>query len=396
VLNVFLKSTIIKENGIYKKAIISLLLPILQPRQASTKEDLKMSELKMNKISPKVLNIARFTGIFSNRFIVTFIAMNIAYAIISNMMGFNISDLAPFLFNISCIVVTSVWSYYLLQITQPLIYRSLRKGEKNDLIRTRIIILIALFIARKGVQSQTTQVSGLFLVPLDIILFVAIVSSFVTLVVLLTRKTISNSRRQNERRTSSEAYKAHTGRTYTDRANTDPAREAGKKGEEKVTYELSHLNKSKSSVFHNITVKINGDTQQLDHIIIGENGIYNIETKTYTGSIRIDEFGNWSRDAHFDGGWKGMQNPLAQTQRHRRALVSIFGEQYPIYDIIAMGNEETVLNGVANSPIPILTLGTLQYYIEEKTKGEKIITSSERQALTQKLQDAIIENKTFE
>jgi hypothetical protein len=347
-----------------------------------------MSELKANKISPSMVKLVRFIGTFSNRFFATFAAMTLGYGIAKNYTHFKSSNFGLSAFYLSCIIVTAIWSYYIIQITPPLIYRPIRRKEKSNLIRTRITVIVLLFIFKKGVQDLFQKSDSFFYVPLDYVLSLAMLSSFITLIILLFKKPAAAGR--------GRYGKGKTYKTQANRKNTDRAKEAGKEGEEKITYELSHLNKGKSTAFHNITIEVNGDVQQLDHLIIGENGIYNIETKTYNGNIRIDEFGNWSRDALCNGKWKGMQNPLAQTQRHRRALVSLLGEQYPIYDIIAMGNEETVIEGGANSPIPILTGGTLQYYIEEKTKGEKILTVSERQALDDKVQKAIIENKAFQ
>lgn len=77
----------------------------------------------------------------------------------------------------------------------------------------------------------------------------------------------------------------------TDKQYSHPSKaeiiNAGTAGERKVSHYLSFLNPNKYKVYNNITAKANGRSQQVDHLVIGPNGIFHIETKNYSGRYML-------------------------------------------------------------------------------------------------------------
>lgn len=150
----------------------------------------------------------------------------------------------------------------------------------------------------------------------------------------------------------------------------EAARKAGQEGEKAVSYALDWLNKNKYFVFNNIDLKCNGISQQFDHLVIGINGIFNIETKAYSGKIIIDKYGNWAREK--TGKVEPLENPLFQIQRHHKTIEGIIGESHPIIDTLVLANKNVLIEGIEKSPLNIVKADTLQYFIENYKSGAEI------------------------
>ncbi len=165
-------------------------------------------------------------------------------------------------------------------------------------------------------------------------------------------------------------------------------RESGEKGEKEVAYALSWLDKDrKYIVINDITLQHEDRKQQFDHIVIGENGIFNIETKAYSGNITIDEDGNWTRENF--GRKETLENPLFQSQRHHSILNSLLIGKFPIIDVIVLTRKEFTLTGTKNSPLNVIRVDVLQHYIEnytvEKTLSKDDIKEVEKIFLNSKV-----------
>lgn len=182
-------------------------------------------------------------------------------------------------------------------------------------------------------------------------------------------------------------YNAHS-------EKNDDNKKKGEAGEKAVAYELNHLDRSKSKTMHNFTIQApNGDVVEIDHLVVSDIGIFHIETKAYEGSIQIDQYGSWIRTVN--GNTIGEESPLTQVQKHHRTLVSLLGNKYPILPIVAIGNKRTIIQGRENFPYPILTLGTIQNYIENPITQGMTLTSTDRDTIIRSIQNAVIENKQF-
>lgn len=135
-------------------------------------------------------------------------------------------------------------------------------------------------------------------------------------------------------------------------------RESGREGEETMAHELAFLPRE-YRVLHRVYLYVPGRElgQEIDHLVIGPNGIFHIETKNDLGKIVITQDGDWliKRDKKY----QGMRNPLAQIRRHHLVIKEFLEEHYPdeeipITGIVALSRPETMLEGASNSQVPVI------------------------------------------
>ena len=170
-------------------------------------------------------------------------------------------------------------------------------------------------------------------------------------------------------------------------------RETGKKGEETVSHNLDFLKLSGYKVLHNVRIPSAIQSQEIDHIVIGTNGVFHIETKNHYGSgkIIIDRDGNWIKDA--DGKMTSIENPIAQVDRHDIVLKDYLnkrfpGAEIPVHPIIVLATSNYVLEGQENSEVPVVKVDQLTTFIKKInsniTLDEKIINEINRELQRQK------------
>lgn len=138
--------------------------------------------------------------------------------------------------------------------------------------------------------------------------------------------------------------------------------QAGKKGESIVSHELDFLDKDKYIVYNDINLLSNGRTQQIDHLVIGPNGIFHIETKNWSGEINIDRLGIWSQVK--GSVYRQKENPTGQVLRHEEIIYEILDKKYSINSLIVFSNKKTRISGKHNNPIPIIKSDILLHYIK--------------------------------
>ncbi len=105
------------------------------------------------------------------------------------------------------------------------------------------------------------------------------------------------------------------------------------------------------------------ESQEFDHLVIGPQGIFNIETKNYTGKLTIDQNGNWFRLKKGEIEWTAEENPAQQLFRHHVLLQSIVGDSVPIIDVICMAHPNLMISGQGNSLIPVVKKDLLADFI---------------------------------
>ena len=174
------------------------------------------------------------------------------------------------------------------------------------------------------------------------------------------------------------------------------SRQYGEKGEEEVEYALKwlvgdyiKLEKDASGKYGTKAIVLNNkdfvdEPQEFDHIVIGPQGVFNIETKNYTGKIIIDRDGNWIREQS-DGRKVGERNPLQQSRRHEAVLRSIVGDDVPIISILAIANPKAIIQGAENSKVKLLKSDVLEEYISNY-KGAVSYTKEKIQALADEIE----------
>ena len=164
-------------------------------------------------------------------------------------------------------------------------------------------------------------------------------------------------------------------------------KESGVEGEKEVEYALKWLDNgyeiiSKTSVgkYGEQTIILQNpdfidEPQEYDHIIIGKQGVFLIETKNYAGKLIVDKNGNWIREKK-DGSQEGERNPIQQIRRHEKLIRSIIGDDINIISIICMAHPKMITEGVENCSIPIVKSDLLVEFIESY-KYDKLLSSEE-------------------
>lgn len=151
------------------------------------------------------------------------------------------------------------------------------------------------------------------------------------------------------------------------RTEREQVKKAGIAGEQDVEYALKWLPEEYYTVERNeegIVLKyadLIDEQQEIDHIVLSPKGVFLIETKNLSGSITIDAQGNWIRKKT-DGTVVGERNPIQQISRHHRLLEHILGIK-DIFDVICLANIGSIIQGSENSPVQIVKVDMLAYYI---------------------------------
>lgn len=93
---------------------------------------------------------------------------------------------------------------------------------------------------------------------------------------------------------------------------------AGFKAEQKMAHYLSRAFKDAEDilVLNGIRLQSNDDSAQIDHLVIHKYGMIIVESKSAIGTIKVNDYGEWSR-VDYD---KGMASPVEQAQRQAEFL----------------------------------------------------------------------------
>lgn len=105
-------------------------------------------------------------------------------------------------------------------------------------------------------------------------------------------------------------------------------------GEKVVAHKLSHLDKNKYKILHNVFLpSTHSGYSQIDHVIVSCFGIFCIETKAYTGIIS----GNANEKEWLQTIYQKkntIYNPLWQNYSHVKTLETMISDGYPKANII--------------------------------------------------------------
>lgn len=178
-----------------------------------------------------------------------------------------------------------------------------------------------------------------------------------------------------------DAYSARSNEKYSqDKKN-------GYRGEQKVEYAIKWLDKSYVRIERKSNDRI-GDSciyilnpdfiderQEYDHLIVSNKGLFNIETKNYSGKLIIDQYGNWIRKKNEKE--EGIKNPLQQIRQHEKVLKSFLPNECKVISIICIANDKSIIEGSENCPIPIVKSDMLVEFIENWDKTKMKMSDSE-------------------
>lgn len=127
--------------------------------------------------------------------------------------------------------------------------------------------------------------------------------------------------------------------------------EAGLRGEREVAYILRWLPPTYLSM-HNVTIPSQRfEPQQLDHVVVGPNGVFHLETKSINGVVLISPDGEWTVIKPVQNRMvkEGMDSPRVQVQRHevvlKEFLRSRFKLEIPVVSVVVMAHPSTIVEG---------------------------------------------------
>ncbi len=113
-------------------------------------------------------------------------------------------------------------------------------------------------------------------------------------------------------------------------AKKNGIKQAGKTGEQAVAHQLKFLG-SEYKVLNAKILRSSGSYQQFDHVVIGPNGIFHIETKHWSGRIAFTKTG-----VERDGERGTTSDPTAQMYRHEYILKEIIRENKLPGDVVGI------------------------------------------------------------
>lgn len=165
---------------------------------------------------------------------------------------------------------------------------------------------------------------------------------------------------------------------------------AGIAGENNVAHNLGFLNPHEYKVFNNINIysEIYHKNQQIDHLVIGPNGIFAIETKHLNGRIVVQNNNTWEQ--YTTNGYNKIENPTQQVIRHESILKSILPEKIPLTSVIAMGSYFTEVDHSDLCEYPIVNANMILQYI--KNYGSRELTNKEIKKVVNIIKRNIIPN----
>lgn len=148
----------------------------------------------------------------------------------------------------------------------------------------------------------------------------------------------------------------------------------GKRGENKVARILSNLNENEYRVINDLYISThNGNTYQIDHLIVSVYGLFVIETKNYSGWIFGNEKSeNWTQIIYKRK--TTFRNPIKQNWSHVIALKDVL-EKYkniPYFQIIVF-LERGDLKDI-ESTIPVIYSSQLLSTVKEKSTSPRLTT----------------------
>jgi len=105
---------------------------------------------------------------------------------------------------------------------------------------------------------------------------------------------------------------------------------AGRQAEEQMAFYLRRAFGGKKDVyvFNGLRLqKEDGDTAQIDHLVMHRLGLVLVESKSVYGRVRVNERGEWTRT--YRGQDKGMASPIEQAKRQAAFLVGFLDDHAP-------------------------------------------------------------------
>uniref|UniRef100_UPI004047DD71 NERD domain-containing protein n=1 Tax=Rheinheimera sp. TaxID=1869214 RepID=UPI004047DD71 len=96
--------------------------------------------------------------------------------------------------------------------------------------------------------------------------------------------------------------------------------DAGIKQEHDVAFYLrrAYKNSEQVMVLNDLRIEHDGESAQIDHLIVYTYGFIVVESKSIRGEVKVNEYGEWIRS--YKGQWNGMPSPIKQAELQLKLL----------------------------------------------------------------------------
>ena len=96
--------------------------------------------------------------------------------------------------------------------------------------------------------------------------------------------------------------------------------DAGIKQEHDVAFYLrrAYKNSEQVMVLNDLRIEHDGESAQIDHLIVYTYGFIVVESKSIRGEVKVNEYGEWTRS--YKGQWSGMPSPIKQADLQLKLL----------------------------------------------------------------------------
>ena len=108
---------------------------------------------------------------------------------------------------------------------------------------------------------------------------------------------------------------------------TSNQRLAGWKAEKQMAFSLDRAFGRESDVhtFHDVRYDLEGDTAQIDHLVLHRFGFCIVESKSMIGTVTVDQHGEFTRNTGQKNA-KGIPSPILQAERQAKVLKNLLIE----------------------------------------------------------------------
>ena len=159
-------------------------------------------------------------------------------------------------------------------------------------------------------------------------------------------------------------------------------KEVGNKGEQDVRSVLYDLDRQKYSVINGAVLKYGDKTKEFDHIVVGNTGLFILETKAFgmtegrpcKAGLFIDKGDKWI--IRKKGTNRDIISPTTQVLEEKEKIEQIISCPVIIHSVVVLSNTELFIKQNIDLPYDVIRIDKLKSYIEDYndklTENDKI------------------------
>lgn len=103
--------------------------------------------------------------------------------------------------------------------------------------------------------------------------------------------------------------------------------EYGHKAEKQMAFYLKRAFQDSEDIYviNDLRLEMHGDFAQIDHLVVHRFGFFIIESKSVTGQVLVNEYGEWARK--YANQTRGMPSPIMQAMRQADFLCKLLAKE---------------------------------------------------------------------